>query len=390
MSSEFIFEKISACESPLVDVIFIHGLTGDARKTWECPRDGNFWPEWLQEDLKHLAIYTLGYPASVFEKWSKKEMDMFERANNVLEMLSARGFGDRPIALVTHSMGGLLAKILIRKSCESPEDDYRKIAQAIKLVVFVATPHTGSSVANVVSLLPRSGSHVSLLANDTGYLQDLNESYRAHAGGRLDLATKVYYEKYETKKALIVARESADPGIVAVTPIAVDKDHINICKPESRDDIVYLGIRRALEKIVDGAKIAHRDFLDTDYSGRSLVDRRDLHEKLADANREHEYAYANDAQGAFARSYLKTGLFTPAREQHENLLSEVETRFTAHVFHPLICRNAAEEDVRNSIQRYVIDAVSSQIIGGKKYSAKAVWSALYYLTEQCHIRWDPA
>ena len=84
MRDEPLFHCVFAGASPLVDVVFVHGLTGDAHKTWTSDVEGEFWPQWLQGDLAHLSVFTLGYPTSIFEKWVKKEMDMFERASNVL------------------------------------------------------------------------------------------------------------------------------------------------------------------------------------------------------------------------------------------------------------------------------------------------------------------
>ncbi len=57
---------------------------------------------------------------------------------------------------------------------------------------------------------------------------------------------------------------------------------------------------------------------------------------------EAEYDYANDAQNKFARGYAKTGLYTAAKEDHDALLAEIETRFVTHVFHPHICKDATK------------------------------------------------
>ena len=107
-----------------------------------------------------------------------------------------------------------------------------------------------------------------------------------------------------------------------------------------------------------------------------------------DAGREHEYGYANDAQNRFARRYTKTGLFTAAREDHDNLLSEIETRFVTHVYHSLICRSASDDDISTALQEKVIDSLTGKEIGGTRFNAKAILSGLYFLTEQCYIRWD--
>ena len=93
-------QKHSA-ENPVVGVIFLHGLTGDPDETWQCEKSDDFWPIWLVEEMGRLNIYTIGYDASLFQKWAKKEMDIFERAENLLENMAAIGIGSRPIVFVT-------------------------------------------------------------------------------------------------------------------------------------------------------------------------------------------------------------------------------------------------------------------------------------------------
>ena len=392
VSDELTLESVFECEAPLIDVVFVHGLTGNPSDTWSTT-DGNFWPIWLQDDLDNVSVYTLGYPASLFEKWANKEMDMFERARNILEQFAGIGIGERPLAFVAHSLGGILVKMVLRKSCEAGDEDCHQVSKATRLVIFLSTPHTGAAVANVLKLVPCTSSHIDLLTNKIGFLEDLNQSFRTLANDRQDLATAVYYEKYATKKIVVVTRESADPGISNVEPVPIDKDHVNICKPTDKDDTVYLGIKRHIQKVMKSVVQSTSDSENLtwveNYGERSTADRRDLFQKLIDADREHEYGYANDAQNCFARRYTKTGLLTAAREDHENLLSEIETRFVTHVYHPLICQLAPADDIRTALQEKVIDPLAGRDIGGTRFSAKSVLSGLFFLTEQCHIRWDP-
>ena len=380
-------------DDALVDVIFFHGLTGSAYETWASKADKTFWPEWLLQDLGYLAIHSVTYPASLFNKWASKEMDMFERAGNVLENLVGRGFGSRPIVFVTHSLGGILAKMLLRRSNESEDVDCRLISESTQLVIFLSTPHTGASLAKTLDVLPNTSPHIKLLKNDTGFLEDLNQQYRKFANSKSDLRTVSYYEKHATKKvSVIVTRESADPGVSGCEPCAMDRDHINICKPHDKDDLVYFGIKRRIDTIV---RKQQQQSLDNDsspttddYSTKFENDRRDLLQKLIDAGREHEYDYANNAQNKFARQFTKTGLFTKARENHDILLSEVESRFINHVYHPLICKGAKDESIREALQLHVIDILANRKIGETSFSSTVVLNALYYLTEQCHIKWD--
>lgn len=386
---ETAFNQIHSASDALIDIVFVHGLSGDAHSTWDCGEDDGFWPQWLTEDIAPCNAYCLGYGATVFEKWAMKEMDMFERADNVLEQFAGKGLGKRPLVFVTHSLGGILVKMVLRASVDADDEDWAAVSTATKLVIFLATPHIGSSIANIVDAVPGTSKHIKLLGNETGMLEDLNKAYRKFCAANDDHVTKVYYEKHKTRKAvLVVSRESADPGIPGANPVAVDRDHISICKPKDRDDVVYRGIKRHIERTLSSTTPSNGALVFADYGAKSDRDRRDLLQKLIDANREIEYDYANDAQNKFARGYAKTGLFSAAKEDHDALLAEIETRFVTHVFHPHICKDAPEDAVRKALQENVLDPIIAKGFGETRFPASAVLSGLYFLTEQCHIRWD--
>lgn len=392
LSDQPTFERLCLGARPLVDVVFVHGLTGDPLDTWTSESGSDPWPVWLCHELDRVSVYTLGYPAGLFKKWAKREMDMFERAGNVLEVLAGRGLGGRPLVFVAHSLGGLLTKLVLRKSCEAADEDWRRVSESTKLVIFLGTPHNGSGLAKALHLLPGTSKQVEFLANEEGFLEDLNEHYRGFAHGRDDLGTVVYYEKHPTNSTVVVSKRSADPGVGGAQLVPVDKNHVNLCKPIDEEDVVYLGIKRRIQNVVgrtEHSEAGSSGLMESEgYREKSDRDRRDLLEKLSDAGREHEYGYANHAQNRFARRYTKVGLLAAAREDHDILLSEAETRFVTHVYHPLICKAATEETIREALQIRVIDPLADRHIGGTRLSAKVVWEALYFLTEQCYIRWD--
>ena len=110
-----VLNKIFGAENARFILIFLHGLTGDPIETWTTSCEKRiFWPQWLEQMFPGLAAYTIGYPASIFGLWAKKEMDIHERAVNILEHFAIAGVGSVPLGLICHSLGGILAKEILR------------------------------------------------------------------------------------------------------------------------------------------------------------------------------------------------------------------------------------------------------------------------------------
>lgn len=389
MPSEFEIYSSNERQSALVDVLFIHGLKGDSKATWTSTSSvdlsGGYWPDWLSDDCKKVCCHSLKYPSSIFGKWAKKNMSLYERSKALLDYLNSKGIGDRPMVIIAHSLGGLLTKQLIKTAENSGNAQWKYIASAIKIVIFLGTPHTGASLASVLKFfLPRlSSADIETLGSGSSQLNELNDAFKYFSSTNCT-KTIVYYEKHKTKNiALVVDERSADPGITGVIPIPVDADHESICKPISRNSVVYMGIRNHIKDLVDSV-----GFNGNGHDIRSDTDRRSLLEKLIAANREYEYSNANQLQNKFACDYTRLGLHTPARQQRDNLLMEVEQRFVLHVYQSKICAGATDSEIMDAVQTKVIDPLKDQFRIGGRSDPMIIMQAIYYLTEQCHIRWD--
>jgi hypothetical protein len=98
--------KISSCDNPsrIADVIFVHGLDGDARTAWHSKdKPEGFWPTWLGQDFPNVGLWSLGYAVSA-SAWKGHSMPLFDRANNTLDRMQLDGIGRRPIGFVCHSL----------------------------------------------------------------------------------------------------------------------------------------------------------------------------------------------------------------------------------------------------------------------------------------------
>jgi len=78
-------------EQPLLNVVFVHGLTGSPQDTWKSKQ--GYWPDWLAEDHPEVRVSSFGYPASKLKKWINKELDIFELAKLGTEFLCGNGIG---------------------------------------------------------------------------------------------------------------------------------------------------------------------------------------------------------------------------------------------------------------------------------------------------------
>ena len=229
-----------------LNVVFIHGLGGQAYDTWRRSVEGStFWPEWLARDIPGLAAWTLAYEAPP-TNWFGTAMPIQDRAKNVLEcLLGRRELRGAPLVFVCHSLGGLVVKQVLRAADgrRAYSAETQALLNSVKGVVFIATPHTGSMQATWLDKLRLiawpSASTLDLVRNNAN-LRDLNVWYRNWSGS---IRHKVFYEKRGTTAGVIVGDDSSDPGLLHVDPVGIDADHLDICKPADVSDLVYIRTR---------------------------------------------------------------------------------------------------------------------------------------------------
>lgn len=245
-------EKIANCDKPerIGDVIFVHGLDGDAKTTWHYPKNPDaFWPGWLGKDIPQVGVWSLGYPASALA-WKGHTMPLVDRATSTLDLLDLDGLGQKPLIFVCHSLGGLLVKQMLRHANDESNSAIHMFARNTKAIVFLSTPHSGADMASWlkhVSGLLRTTVTVAELEAHHPQLRDLNLWYRNHVA-KLGITTFVYCEKMQTNGILVVNETTADPGIVGVRPVPLDENHISICKASDRQSQVYRRTKRIIEE----------------------------------------------------------------------------------------------------------------------------------------------
>ena len=172
-----------------------------------------------------------------------------------LDLLDANDIGSRPVVFITHSLGGLLAKAIVRASLDTPaEHDKHSLHRNTRGFVFFSTPHTGSSIANLASCIPGSRPTTILteLARNDAYLRAISQWFSDKAK-QFDYKCVTYFEAYKTRGLTVVDAVSANPNH-GMRPVPFDGDHFSICTIPDPSDQRYKQVLKFVGKIVKGCK----------------------------------------------------------------------------------------------------------------------------------------
>ena len=251
---------IRGCDRPerRGDVIFVHGLNGNPREYWFPPGEPDkFWPAWVGEDLPDVGVWSLGYEnaalkprqISLVSKFLQRgfAMPLEDRADNVLLRLESDHIGERPLVFITHSMGGLLIKEVLRTANDSTNPRRKAIVEQTRGVCFIATPHIGSDLAKWASYF-RTFLGISVATEELRphepHLRKLNQWYRDFVAPEdRRIKTLSFYEmKPMGRVGLVVAPGDADPGVPNAGLHPLDEDHASICKPGSKNHQIHLAV----------------------------------------------------------------------------------------------------------------------------------------------------
>jgi pimeloyl-ACP methyl ester carboxylesterase len=248
-------------------VIFVHGLGGEARSTWmHNPKDHKtLWPNWIGEDVG-CNVWVTGYGAAL-SGWTDAAMHLTDLGESLFAALQAEpSLLGRRLVLIGHSLGGLIIKSGMTQAMSLGDPQRMKLLDTVVGVVFVGTPHQGSSlatIANNLRVVLRTNPQVTNMVSDDPWLKLLNGQFRNLQYIR-NFRVRVFFE---TKgiflgrkifglsfgpRQLIVDCNSSDPCIAGVVPTGIDGDHIEIAKPKSRRELAH----KALVEFLAGVTIA--------------------------------------------------------------------------------------------------------------------------------------
>ncbi len=233
------------------NIVFIHGLGGDGLLTWHCQKPGdthwneyNFWPGWLADALPGFKVWLFGYNSKKFFLEKGHDNHRYDIARNLLGYLQAENLEQKPLWFVSHSLGGLVVKQMLRVA----KDERLAILEQVKGVVFLATPHQGSPLAQLAKKLLGVSLSVEELKSHNAGLRDLNEWYRQNVQ-ECGIKTFPFHEMNDTWGVKVVDANSANPNVYGQEGyLPVESDHIGIAKCESRNALVYKRVKQFIEK----------------------------------------------------------------------------------------------------------------------------------------------
>ena len=261
--------------------IFLHGLGGDAYRTWGGSDAQSSWIGWLADDIKGLTVWSVGYEAPI-SRWRGSAMHLTDRATNILARLLAEpALREGPLILIGHSLGGLVIKQLLRtaESEARHRQDAAKLIERVEKVAFLGTPHTGSGLANwgdrLRIMVRPSAATICLVRNDPN-LRDLNLWYRDWANARNIPHLVLTETKGLRILGMIVKPDSSDPGLAGARPVPIDGDHLTLCKPKDRTSDIYLQVVAFIERRFERPKAPGEEKLDALAEGqRTLLEKSD-------------------------------------------------------------------------------------------------------------------
>jgi hypothetical protein len=238
-------------------IIFIHGFIG-GKETWDRVDNEKSILDYLKEDIQISQLFDFaifdyyteftdkidkakGVVWSIFGKKSSptKNIDV----QNIAQLLKSEiKYIDKKIekiVLITHSMGGLVAKSMIL------EEIREKKSSSINLYVSLSVPHKGSNLANLGRII-FGNPQIQNLQPLNEKINEMNEDWIKYP--KLLPPTIYFQGKYDD---IVPNTSSKGFDIREIEIVYTDDDHTGIVRPKSKEDIVIRAIKQRLKKLFE-------------------------------------------------------------------------------------------------------------------------------------------
>ncbi|KAF5633873.1 uncharacterized protein FTJAE_7025 [Fusarium tjaetaba] len=226
------------------DICVVHGQGGNAMDTWTAD-NGQMWlrdslPE--HEKFKESRIMTFGYDSDVTDRSTVMELENW--AESLLRSLDEVRTEDeekkRPLLLVCHSLGGLVGRKAMTHL--NPTINLQNIKLSQFGIVFLATPHSGSTIADWNNFLVATAHAVGgVRTQAVEKLRSFNPASVWDTSAFLNLEPCPPFQCFAEGRKMrvkgmdqhIVTQSSATLGKKQAYQI-MNVDHVTICKFDSK------------------------------------------------------------------------------------------------------------------------------------------------------------
>ncbi|KAJ4287135.1 hypothetical protein N0V88_007757 [Collariella sp. IMI 366227] len=240
----------------IVDIIFVHGLTGDREKTWTASDASEPWPQaLLPSELPTARVLTFGYDAYVTDWRGMVSQDRIaNHAWNLLTSLASYRDKDGTVGASGRVHWALFT------SRQRPEPHLHNVLQLTRGIAFLGTPHHGSGLARWAELLSRSigvikqtnTQIVEVLKRDSEVLARIQDGFHTMVKARSreglpPIEISCFYEELPLQGVgLVVPQDSAIlPGYI---PIGIHSNHSDMTKFTSTDDPGFVAVSGELRR----------------------------------------------------------------------------------------------------------------------------------------------
>ncbi|KAI1305483.1 hypothetical protein F5Y03DRAFT_152930 [Xylaria venustula] len=287
---------------PVANIIFVHGLFGGPWKTFANTSrkdrrtiigdDANsrhssppsiassrkskvaadiYWPrDLLPRTIDNANVFSFGYDADVERFMGSTGLNtVHQHGRNLLNALNdlVKEHGPLPLFIVVHSLGGLVVKEALNQSAHSSDVERSKILEMTRGVIFLGTPHRGSSAATygrvaftltkIFALQSANTRLISSLERGSEILERISTAFVDSLARAKSLKIWSFAEEKEIRLGLvgmhIVPLESAKIGHEREDWGTISGDHRQIAKYWKSTDEGFVKVSSVLKGWIDEA-----------------------------------------------------------------------------------------------------------------------------------------
>lgn len=139
----------------------------------------------------------------------------------------------------------------------SADPEYKGILDSVCCIIFLATPHRGSGLAQILNTFllvsfktPKK--YISDLQRNSSGIEDINDQFRHHSS---QLQIVSFFETLPSrvgpKKFIVVERDSGVLGYFNEISAPLNANHAHVSKYPSREDPNYITVKNVIKSMVE-------------------------------------------------------------------------------------------------------------------------------------------